>query len=263
MDSRTCATGPAEHATLVTRVAYGQWHALEDDLVVGRGHLRHRPDGRLFVSVDAWHDTAFARLAEAMTEALPAPLHTMVDEADTELTACWRRAGFTVVRREVEYAVPTDPEVTGLGAVVPPPGVAIVPAGQADEGLLREVDRVIRTEVGTTVGRQSMPTEVVARAERDTIVDPSLYAVATTSDRCLGLIRVARVKRPRIELLAVRAGERRRGVGRALLAHALDALRRSGTAEAWTEVDASNAAASALFRGVGARPVGSALELVR
>ncbi|MGW7661672.1 GNAT family N-acetyltransferase [Streptomyces sp. NPDC054756] len=263
MDSRTHATGPAGHATPVTRVAYGQWHALEDDLVVGRGHLQHRPDGRLFISVDAWHDAAFARLAEAMTGALPAPLHTVVDEADTELTAAWRRAGFTVARREVEYAVPTDPEVTGLGAVVPPQGVTLVPAGRADEGMLREVDRAVRAEVEATVGWRSMPAEVVPRAEGDTIVDPSLYAVAATPERHLGLIRVVRVKRPRIGLLAVRAGERRRGVGRALLAHALGVLHRAGISEAWTEVDASNAAASALFRGAGARPVGSALELVR
>ncbi|MFF0304810.1 GNAT family N-acetyltransferase [Streptomyces sp. NPDC004562] len=263
MDSRTHATGPVGHATLVTRVAYGQWHALEDDLVVGRGHLQHRPDGRLFISVDAWHDAAFARLAEAMTAALPGPLHTVVDEADSELAAAWRRAGFTVARREVEYAVPTGPEVTGPCVPVPPPGVTLVPAGQADEGMLREVDRAIRAEVEATVGWRSMPAEVVPRAEDDTIVDPSLYAVAATDERYLGLIRVVRVKRPRIGLLAVRADERRRGVGRALLAHALGVLHRAGISEAWTEVDASNAAATALFRGAGARPVGSTLELVR
>ena len=38
---------------LVVRVADGLWHALEDDLVVGRGHVGRRPDGRLFVSIDA------------------------------------------------------------------------------------------------------------------------------------------------------------------------------------------------------------------
>ncbi|MGV9242057.1 GNAT family N-acetyltransferase, partial [Streptomyces nigra] len=54
-----------------------------------------------------------------------------------------------------------------------------------------------------------------------------------------------------------------RGVGRALLAHALGVLHRAGTAEAWAEVDDSNTVASALFRGVGARPVGCTLELVR
>src|SRR5690242_15600804 len=108
------------HPVLISRVASGQWHALEDDLVVGRGEASRRPDGRLFVSVDAWHDAAFDRLAAAMLAELPRPLHTVVEEADLELTARWRRAGFTTRRREWEYAVPTRP-----GAALPPPGVTI------------------------------------------------------------------------------------------------------------------------------------------
>ncbi|MGW0863372.1 GNAT family N-acetyltransferase [Streptomyces sp. NPDC002611] len=263
MDTKPFAAGLGGDAVVITRVADRQWHALEDDLVVGRGHAQHRPDGRLFVSIDAWHDATFDRLAEAMSAALPAPLYTVVDEADAELTAGWRRAGFTVRRREWEYAVPTDPRVTGLEAVLPPPGVTIVPAGRADERLLRAVDRAIRDEVEASVGWQSMPAEVMARPEGDTIVDPSLYAVAAAADRYLGLIRVVRVIRPRVGLLAVRAGEQRRGIARALLAHALGTLHRSGCAEAWTEVDESNRAASALFEGIGARPMSSNLELVR
>ncbi|GKQ38856.1 N-acetyltransferase [Streptomyces sp. A012304] len=263
MNTKPFASGPSAGAVMITRVADGQWHALDDDLVVGRGHAQHRPDGRLFVSIDAWHDAAFDRLAEAMLADLPAPLHTVVDEADIELTAGWRRAGFTIRRREWEYTVPTDPRVTGLDEVLPPPGVTIVPAGQADEGLLRAVDRAIRDEVEATVGWQSMPAEVIARPAGDTIVDPSKYAVAAAPDRYLGLIRVVPVHRPRIGLVAVRAGEQRRGIARALLAHALGTLHRSGSAAAWTEVHESNRAASALFEGIGARPMSSNLELVR
>ncbi|HEU5023603.1 MAG TPA: GNAT family N-acetyltransferase [Spirillospora sp.] len=249
---------------MITRVAGGQWHALDDDLVVGRGHAVHRPDGRLFVSIDAWHDAIFDRLAEAMLAELPAPLFTLVDEADVELTACWQRAGFTVRRREWEYVVPTDPHVTGLEEAQPPSGVTIVPAGEADEGLLREADRAIRDEVEARGGWwQSMPAEVIARPEGDTILDPSKYAVAAAQDRYLGLIRVVTVKRPRIGLVAVRAGEQRRGIARALLAHALGALHRSGFDTAWAEVHESNHAASALLRGMGVRPVSSNLELVR
>lgn len=47
------------------------------------------------------------------------------------------------------------------------------------------------------------------------------------------------------------------------MAEALGTLHRCGFAEAWTEVQESNRAASALFEGIGARPVGSNLELVR
>ncbi|MEU5318484.1 GNAT family N-acetyltransferase [Streptomyces sp. NPDC021056] len=263
MNTKPFTSGLGENAVMITRVADRQWHALDDDLVVGRGHAVHRPDGRLFVSIDAWHDAAFDRLAEAMLTQLPAPLHTVVDEADVDLMAGWRRAGFTIRRREWEYAVPTDPRATGLDAVLPPQGVTIVPAGQADEDLLRAVDRAIRDEVEATVGWQSMPAEVIPRPEGDTIVDPSKYAVAAAPGRYLGLIRVVTVIRPRIGLIAVRAGEQRRGIGRALLAHALGTLHGSGFTEAWTEVQETNHAASTLFEGIGARPMSSNLELVR
>ncbi|MET7287404.1 GNAT family N-acetyltransferase [Streptomyces sp. NPDC005573] len=263
MNTKPSTSGLSGNAVVITRVADRHWHALDDDLVVGRGYAGHRPDGRLFVSIDAWRDTAFDRLAEAMLAELPSPLYTVVDAADVELTACWLRAGFTVRRREWEYAVPTDPRVTGLGEVLPPPGITIVPAGEADERLLRAADRAIRDEVEATVGWESMPAEVIPRPEGDTIVDPSKYAVAATQDRYLGLIRVVTVRRPRIGLLAVRAGEQRRGIARALLAHALGGLHRSGSAMATAEVDQSNRAASTLFEGLGARPVSSNLELVR
>ncbi|MFG3721453.1 GNAT family N-acetyltransferase [Streptomyces massasporeus] len=263
MNTKPFTSGLGENAVLITRVADRQWHALDDDLVVGRAHAHHRPDGRLFVSIDAWHDVAFDLLAGAMLAELPSPLYTLVDEADIELTAGWRRAGFTIRRREWEYVVPTDPGVTGLDEVLPPPGVTIVPAGQADEGLLRAVDRAIRDEVEATVGWQSMPAEVVPRPEGDTIVDPSTYAVAAAPDRYLGLIRVVRVKRPRIGLVAVRADEQRRGIARALLAHALGTLHLSGATAAWAEVQESNRAAAALFESIGARSMSSNLELVR
>ncbi|WP_405106728.1 GNAT family N-acetyltransferase [Micromonospora sp. NBC_01405] len=263
MDMKPLISGLSDNAVVITRVADGQWHALHDDVVVGRTYAERRSDGRLFVSIDAWRDATFDQLAEAVVAELSAPLYTVVDEADVGLTACWRRAGFTVRRREWEYAVPTDPQVTGLGGVLPPSGVTIVPAGQADEGLLRAVDRAIRDEVEASVGWQSMPAEVIALPEGDTIGDPSMYAVAAASDRYLGLIRVVTVNRPRIGLVAVRAGEQRRGIARALLAHTLESLHRSGFAATWAEVQESNQAASALFEGIGVRPVSSNLELVR
>ncbi|MER6564149.1 GNAT family N-acetyltransferase [Streptomyces sp. NPDC001027] len=263
MNTQPFTPALGENAVTITRVAERHWHALDDDLVVGRGHAGPRPDGRLFVSIDAWHDAVFDRLAEAMLAELPAPLYTVVDEADVELTARWRRAGFVIRRREWEYLVPTDPRVTGLEAVLPPAGVTIVPAGQADARLLREADRAIRDEVEATVGWQSMPAEVVPHPGGDTVGDPAKYAVAAAPDRYLGLIRVVTAIRPRIGLVAVRAGEQRRGIARALLAHALATQHRLGFDAAWTEVHESNQAASALFEGAGGRPVSSNLELVR
>jgi ribosomal protein S18 acetylase RimI-like enzyme len=55
----------------------------------------------------------------------------------------------------------------------------------------------------------------------------------------------------KVGLVAVRAGEQRRGIGRALLAHVLGPLHGSGFAAAWAEAHESNQAVSALFEGIG------------
>ena len=245
----------SRHALLISRVAPGQWHVLENDLVAGRGEVTRRPDGRMFVSIDAWHCAAFERLASAMLTALPRPLHTVVDEADLELTARWQRAGFTTRRREWEYAVPTH----GFDQALPPPGVTIKAFGRAVEAPLRALDGAIRDEVAAGPGWHDMPAEVLVRPT----LDPSKYAVAATHGRYVGLVRLAMVTRmPRIGLIAVRADHQRRGIARALLAHTLGALHHIGKETATAEVTESNVAATALFEGIGARRTGSSLELV-
>ncbi|ALG12033.1 GNAT family N-acetyltransferase [Kibdelosporangium phytohabitans] len=253
MDS---ARFPSETGVLVTRVAENQWHAVDDGRVVGRGDTTHRPDGRVFLSIDSWHDTVFDLLADAMLADLGAPLYTVVDEADRELTARWQRAGFTIRRREWEYLVPTDPEVTKLPEA--PPDVTVVGVGAAEERLLRELDRVIRDEVETSVGWREMPAEILPRQA----VHPSKYAVAAHAGRYVGLLRIAMATRqPRIGLVAVRTGQRRRGIARALLGHVLGTLHRNGIESAWAEVNESNEAAIALFEGLGAQLMSSNIEL--
>jgi ribosomal protein S18 acetylase RimI-like enzyme len=240
----------------ISRVSERHWHALADDRVVGRAEAVRRPDGRTFLSIDAWHDVVFDQLAQAVLADLPRPLHTIVDEADLDLTAQWRRAGFTIRRREWDYRVPTDQAVTGLT-----PDVTIVPAGQADEGLLRALDREIRDEVG--IGWQDMPAEVLPRPAGVTVLDPARYAVAVRSGEYAGLCRLGPVVRqPRVALLAVRQAHQRRGVARALLAHVLDSLHHNGFAGAYAYVTESNTAATALFEGLGAQRSSSNLELV-
>jgi ribosomal protein S18 acetylase RimI-like enzyme len=213
----------------------------------------------MFVSIDAWHGAAFDRLAAVMLATLPRPLHTVVDEAELDLTGQWRRAGFTTRRREWEYAVPTDPRVTGLVSAPLPSGVTIRAFGRAEEAPLRALDRAIRDEVEAGPGWPDMPTEVLAPPR----LDPSKYAVAARSGAYVGLLRVATVTRlPRIGLIAVRAEDQRRGIARALLAHALGALHHIGKDTVSAEVTESNVAATALFDGIGARRTGSNLELV-
>ncbi|MFH7597918.1 GNAT family N-acetyltransferase [Streptomyces racemochromogenes] len=247
-----------EHITIV-RTAGTQWQAVSDGLVVGHGDVAHRPDGRLFVSVDVWQDPAFDRLAAAMLADLPAPLHTLVGAADPELAARWQRFGFTLARREREYVVPTAP-----GTPVPPPEVTVLPGTQADPGRLGALERAIRQEVDATVGWRTMPAEVVPAPGGSLPLDPGRYTVAVRDGRYVGLVRVVPVRsRARIGLVAVRAGDRRRGIGRTLLAHALGSLHHRGITSAWAEVDESNAAAVTLLEGAGAQRHGGYLELVR
>ncbi|MFJ7250352.1 GNAT family N-acetyltransferase [Kitasatospora sp. NPDC098652] len=253
---------PAPNTPAVTRLSDTEWQAVEDGRAIGRADASRRPDGRLFVSIDTWHDTVFDRLAAALLTDLPAPLHTVVDEADHDTRSAWQRAGFTTARRERAYLVPTDPQATGLGAVRPPEGVTILPAGLAEEGPLRALERVVHAEVEAGAGWPAMPAQVLPRPAGTIVVDPTTYAVARQGDRYVGLIRVTPPRRPRIGLIAVRAELRRRGIARALLAHALDSLHRGGTATAWAEATESDPAATALLEGVGARRAGATLELV-
>jgi GNAT superfamily N-acetyltransferase len=257
MDFTHQTSSIGEHVVAVTRIAERQWHALEDDQVVGRGDAFIRPDGRLFLSIDAWHGTAFDRLADAMLPNLPRPLSTVVDEADLELTVQWERVGFAPRRREWEYVMPTDPRVTGLGSAQLPPGVTTTGMGEAEEGPLRALDRIVRDEIEATTGWQEMPAEILSG------LDPAKYAVAAYAGHYVGLVRVAPLPRqPRIGLIAVRSGLRRRGIARALLAEVLGSAHRRGIPTVSADVNQSNGAATALFEGVGARRAGSNLELV-
>lgn len=238
-------------AVTVERVADRHWHAIHDDRTVGRAEVFRRPDGRSFLSIDAWHADVFDQLARALRTDLLRPLYTIVDEADVLSTSQWQWAGFSVLRREWEYVVPTGP-----GSAVPPPGITI---GSAEEGPLRVLDREIRAEVAATIGWEEMPAEVLS----DSVCDPSRYVVATLSGEYVGLLRLmSRRRHARIGLVAVRTDMRRRGVARALLSGVLESLAGQGIQTATADVKESNAAAIALFESVGGRRAGSSLELV-
>jgi ribosomal protein S18 acetylase RimI-like enzyme len=242
----------------ISRVADNQWHAIENDLVVGRGHATRRLDGRTFLSIDTWRDTVFHRLAAAMTADQPQfqPQYTVIDETDHNLLTNWVLAGFTTWRREAEFAVPTGPFRVNV-----PPGVTITTAAEAP---LRELDQAVRDEVESTVGWHTMPAEVLPWQGGTRPIDPANYTVAVRDGRYVGMVRVATMtRRPRIGLVAVRAAEQRHGIARALLDHVLNGLHSWGFEAATAEVDETNTAALALFEGFGARRTGRSLELVR
>jgi ribosomal protein S18 acetylase RimI-like enzyme len=238
---------------VITRVAERQWHALDDDLVVGRGDASPRPDGRLFLSIDAWHDDVFARLADAMLAALARPLYTVVDEADLDLRTRWVQAGLTTRRREWEYVM-----AAGGDGAVPPPGLTLLPVGTAELGPLQDLDRTVRAEIEATIGWDQLPAAVLSRP-----LDPACYTVAAGPDAYVGLARLALLPRhTRIGLIAVRSDHRRRGVARALLAGVRAATHARGVATVSADVHEANTAAIALFESAGARRTGSNLELV-
>lgn len=242
-------------AVTVSRVAENQWHAVENDLVVGRGHASRRLDGRTFVSIDTWRGAVFDLLAEVIVADRPEPLYTVVDETDHKLTAGWERTGFVSWRREVEYVVPTD-----LRAGPTPPGVVI--ATEVAEDRLRELDRAIRAEVEEGAGWRTMPAEVLPWQGGTRPMGPSKYTVAVLRDQYVGLVRLATAtRRPRIGLVAVLAREQRRGIARALLSQVLGGLHRSGVEAASAEVNETNVAGVALLEGLGARRTGCNLEL--
>ena len=238
---------------VITRVAERQWHALDDDLVVGRGDAMPRPDGRPFLSIDAWHDGVFTHLVETMLADLPRPLYTVVDEADLDLQTRWAQAGLTIRRREWEYVMSSG----GDGAA-PRPDLTLLPIGTAELDPLRQLDRTIRAEIEATIGWDQMPAAVLSRP-----LDPTGYAVAAERDAYVGLARLALLPRhTRIGLIAVRSDRRRRGIAQAMLAEILAATKARGVATVSAEVHEANTAAIALFEAVGARRTGSNVELV-
>jgi ribosomal protein S18 acetylase RimI-like enzyme len=242
---------------VIIRVTEGFWRAVVDDREVGRGDASRRSDGRILVSIDAWHGAVFDRLAEAMLADLPRPLHTMVDGSDDETFAGWERAGMVLGRREWLYRVPTGPRP---GAA--PAGLTLLPIGAPEQAQLQELYSAIRAEVEATVGWATMPIEMPPQPAGAPI-DPSRYAVAVGPDRYDGLVRVVtRRGHARIGLVAVRADRRRRGIGRALLVDVLATLHRDGIGAASADVDGSNAAAMALLEGLGGQQAGCGLELV-
>lgn len=254
---------PAQAIT-VTRVNQVHWRATAESLVVGQANASERPDGRIFISVDAWSDAAFDHLADRMLIDLEGPLYTVVDDTDPALLAKWKQHGLQPRRREREYRLQTTGDALGDALASPPAGVTLVTFGRADDTRLRELDRDVRREVDAARGWSSMPAEVRPRPNGCTVIDPSRYAVAARDERYIGLVRVTgHPRQPRISLLAVRADEQRTGVGRILLALALRAVHERGVDAVSTEVDETNTIAIKLFERFGAQHIGTAWELER
>lgn len=255
---------PGEYVVRLSRTA--TWNLVRGADTIASAHAMCRPDGRWFVSIDAWDDPAWAPLMAVMIKDLGCDLHTLVDETDEVTLASWRRFGFEVARREIDYVVPVDPGVTGLVDSRLPDGMALLAADAVDETELRLLDDTLRADVPGSDGWLNDPQEFRERSFDERYFDPATYLVALDDavPAFAGLLRITVLpRRPRLGLIGVPSGYRRRGLARALLAAAFAALHDRGFTHVWAEVDATNTAAIRLLEQIGAQRAGASVVMIR
>jgi ribosomal protein S18 acetylase RimI-like enzyme len=242
------------------------WRAFADGQVAGEAHAMLRPDRRWYLSVDTWIATAFPVLVSAVTGDLRQDLHTILDEEDEAGLRDWAAAGFTALRREHHYQVPAGLGVTRPAGAILPAGMSLISADAMDEDGLRAFDDALRQDVPGADGWVNDPHEFREYTFDDRHFDPATYLVAVddVNQACAGLARVWNDPgHPRLGLIGVMPGYRRRGLAKVLLAAVLAPLRGHGISEVAAEVDATNTASNALLLGIGARRTGGSIELAR
>jgi ribosomal protein S18 acetylase RimI-like enzyme len=226
-------------------------------------HLR--PDGRLLVRpAGEWTAQAAADAAALATRReVPALAH--IDARATAQHRALASAGFVESRREAVVAFPVEAALRALGDARPPAGIVIRSTADVDEDGLRLLDDELRQEVPGTSGWRSTPQEFRDDSVADPDFDPRTYLVAVDreSGEYVGLVRIWMGGRgPRLGLVGVRRGQRRRGIASALIAQALRAVRSTGATEVTTTYDVTNDAARAFAERLGCRVLRTHVELV-
>lgn len=207
-----------------------------------------RPDGRHFV-----RDPDAASLAEARVD-----VYCTADESEIDALL---GLGFVANRREGVYLVPADIAHAAL-----PADIDAITLDQADETRLRLLDDELRQDVPGTDGWGWDEAGFHEETYDSPGVDQRTYLVAVDSGsgHYAGIVRVwMRDPTPRLGFVGVRREYRRRGVGRALVVAALAEVGRRGIAEVTTEIDETNVVSRRLFDGLGARRIGTSVELLR
>jgi ribosomal protein S18 acetylase RimI-like enzyme len=240
------------------------WRAFAGAEGVGVVKASLRPNERCFVFFDSCRAGAYEPLLAAVAQELGRDLYVTVDEADDEGWALYERLGYVVNRREGEYLIPTDPDVTGLRGFESPPGFVLVGADQVAEDRLRLLDDTLRQDVPGTDGWRWDEAGFREETFDSPSFDPSTYLIAIeqTSGDYAGLVRVwNNFMGPRLGLIAVLPRYRRRGLAKVLLARAFAVLHERGKTEVSAEVDDTNAASTSLLKALGARRTGGSIEL--
>ena len=224
-----------------------------------------RPDGRLLVRTDGkWTSETAADAAElAKRRRVPALAH--IHEQDAAEHAALIAAGFAESRRQAVVAISVERALEALGGSAPPSGVELQSAADVDEDRLRLLDNELRQDVPGTSGWESTPEEFRDQSFNDPEFDPRTYLVAVdaASDEYVGIVRIwMKRTRPRLGFVGVRRERRRQGIASVLMAHALRAVERTGATEVTTEYDLTNDASRTLLERLGARRIGTEIELV-
>jgi len=230
------------------------WLAWDGATLAGLLHPWHAPDGRVRLYFEACRPDAYAALAGAVTSACLAT----VGEDDEQAWAGLAAAGFAEVRREREYEMP----VRVPDAPVPD-GLRVVTGDATALEPLMMLDCALRQEVPGADGWQPDPDWFRAETYESPDYDPLTYRVALDGDAYVGLARVWNGPVPRLGLIGVLPGYRRRGLARALIARAFAPLASRGVSVVTAEADAGNLASHTLLTGLGARITGTAVELGR
>lgn len=204
-----------------------------------------RPDGRTFTCDP--HDVDD-----------PVDMYASVN-GDLEL---WLAAGFVERRRENRYVVPT----TTAAAGDPPSGYRFVRADAVDEDRLRRLDDLLRQDVPGTDGWRWEPADFRDETWGNPHFDPELYVVAVdeTSGEYVGIARIwLRTRGAHLGFIGVAHEHRRRGGASALLGRVFGVLAARGIAEVTTEIDVENIASRRTIEPLGARVIGTTVEVVR
>jgi ribosomal protein S18 acetylase RimI-like enzyme len=251
----------------VTRVSPDlAWRACAGEEAIGVVKALVRPDERCFVFFDSCRAEAYEPLLAAVAQDVRSDLYVTVDEADDEGRALYGQLGFEVNRRESEYLIPTDPQVTGLVGVETPRDFVLAGADQVAEDRLRVLDDTLRQDVPGTDGWKWVEAGFREETFDSPSFDPTTYLIAIeqTSGDYAGLVRVwNNPVAPRLGLIAVVPRYRRRGLAKALLARTFGHLHERGKTEVSAEVDDTNVASTSLLIALGARRTGGSIELIK
>jgi RimJ/RimL family protein N-acetyltransferase len=230
------------------------WVAWDGAEVVGFLHPWPAPDGKLRIYFGRTRPDAYRPLADAVA----GECYAILD--DPAGVAALTEAGFQVSRRESGYEIPVAP----IAAAVPA-GLRIVTADRVEIEPLAQLDADLREDVPGTGGWQLDLDFFRAQTYDSPYYAPGTYRVALDGDDLVGLVRVWNGPRPepRLGLVGVRPGYRKRGLARALLAAAFEALVERGAPVVTAEVDTANVASRALMTSIGGRVTGESVELYR